>query len=109
MRAGGSCEQETRPRPMADAEEKGCREIQETSEEALGTHVVRVGGVTGGIFSRHVSHATWELGRRERVETKGSDPFRRRLKNIRRRLDNNEAWPSRKPKSPVERRIVCKY
>lgn len=86
VHAGASCEREARPRLMADAKEKGWRETQETREGALGAHVVRVGGAKGGIFSRHISHATWELGRRERVETQESDPFRRRLKNIRRRL-----------------------
>ena len=109
MCAGGLCERETRPRLTADAKEKGWREIQETSEEALGTHMVHVGRAKGGIFSRHISRATWELGRRERMETQESDPFQRKLKNILRRLENNEAWPSRKPKSPVERRTVFKY
>ena len=57
---GGSCEQKKRLRLMADAEEKGWREMQ-PNEEVLETHVVRVGGEKGGRF--HMLPGSWEGGR----------------------------------------------
>ena len=45
---------------MVDAEEKGWREMQ-PNEEALETHVVRVGGEKGGIF--HMLSGSWDRSR----------------------------------------------
>ena len=66
---GGSCEQKERLRLMVDAEEKGWREMQ-PNEEALETHVVRVGGEKGGIF--HMLSGSWDRGRgwRPRSQTR---------------------------------------